>query len=241
MGNFNADEKKDLQAKIVKVCTQTEMGGNSAKAYEFSYAGRGKSSYSFGLLQFDVGGRGEAKQFLKDNGFTDDEIGRLSKNEKIDDLASLNKKLAGISAKVDQFTTDSAAGAAEKIDQVISYVEKRNEKIGKLIKEDKSVQLALADFDNQFNIGGLGSSTPNDKSMLAYLCGMEVNLTGGKIKLGDTISVSDIQNFIDRSTYASKPGTKPGIETRRKALEKALNDLVPKETEPTRVKLYQLP
>jgi hypothetical protein len=234
MANLDEIHKKELQADIIKVSIQTEMGGNSANLYQFSFASLGDSTYSFGALQFDVGARKDARNFLRNNGFTQAEVALLSKKEKMPakDLEKLNKKLAAISSKVDQLTIDSSAKAANKIDLLISYVEKNNKKIAKIIKEDKRVQLALADYDNQFNLGGLKSDAPEINTMLAYLCGNEVNLAGGKIKLRDTISVSDIQNFIDRTTYGSQEKNKAGVETRKKALGRALDKIAPVQTTP---------
>ncbi len=234
MANLNAARKQELQANVVKVCIQTELGGNSSKLYQFSFAGLGDSAYSFGALQFDVGAREDVREFLMSNGFSKAEVDLLSKKKKMPaaDLVALNKKLASISAKVDQLTTDSSATAVNMIDSLISYVEKRNEKVGKIIKEDKGVQLALADYDNQFHLSGLNLNTPKINTMLSYLCGKEVALAGGKIKLGDTISVSDIQNFIDRTTYGSQEKNKRGVETRKKALGRVLDDLAPTKTEP---------
>lgn len=229
MGELTEQDLLDLQAKIGKMLSQTELGGNSTLAYQFSFAEKGDSAYSFGILQFDVGARDDVRKFLKDNGFTDDEIGKLAKSEKIaaKDLAELNKKLRAIAPQVDAFTTNSTRSAATKIDALITYVQKRNAKIGRIIKDETRVQLALLDFDNQFDIGGLSLSDPKPNTMLAYLCGKEVTLTGGKIQLGETITAEDVQIFIDRTTFASQETNKTSVKTRSKSLIKALDDLSP--------------
>ena len=56
----------------------TELGGDTRHLDHFSYAQKGASTYSFGLVQFDVGGNPQARRFLRDNGFTDGDIALLS-------------------------------------------------------------------------------------------------------------------------------------------------------------------
>ena len=53
----------------------TELGGNTRHLDHFSYAQKGASTYSFGLVQFDVGGNPQARRFLR-------EIGRASCRER---------------------------------------------------------------------------------------------------------------------------------------------------------------
>src|SRR6185437_6978464 len=60
---------------------ETELGGNTRNLNRFTYAEKGSSTYTFGLLQFDVGKNGaDVKGFLKENGFGDDDIKKLSQH-----------------------------------------------------------------------------------------------------------------------------------------------------------------
>jgi hypothetical protein len=59
----------------------TENGNNATALNTFSYAGGDKSSYSFGMLQFDVRtDHGGVQDFLRENGFSQQQIQALSQH-----------------------------------------------------------------------------------------------------------------------------------------------------------------
>jgi hypothetical protein len=229
MGSLSENEKSELVLNVATVLGWTELGNNTSYFYQFSLAELGTSSYSFGLQQFDVGARADVRAFLKENGFTDDDIKKLSQHEAMsaDDLKKLNVKLRSISSKVNAFSYKELRTAVDKLDTLITYVEKKNPKIAKLIKQSKRVQLALVDYDNQFHIGGLDLQDPPSNSMLAYLCGEQVSLAGGKLKLGDDVTAASIQNFIDRTTYGSRSANKKAVSSRKANLAQALDKVDP--------------
>ena len=64
--------------QLRKLLYKTETDNQPSNLNEFSYAGGGSSTYSFGLLQFDVGSdHGGVKSFLGEHGFTEDQIRSL--------------------------------------------------------------------------------------------------------------------------------------------------------------------
>ncbi|HEX7813694.1 peptidoglycan-binding domain-containing protein, partial [Dyella sp.] len=84
------------------------------------------------------------------------------------------------------------------------------------------LQLALADYDNQFSISGIGQkSQPN--SMMSYLEGNSVKLPGGELKAGDPITRTDIQNFINATKYGVE--NPDSVASREQRLTAALDKL----------------
>nr|WP_221174274.1 peptidoglycan-binding domain-containing protein [Luteibacter sp. 9135] len=83
------------------------------------------------------------------------------------------------------------------------------------------MQLALADYDNQFTISGIDNAAVPKNSMLAYLEGNPVTLPGGTVQLhGDTITREDIQTFINATRYGVDHPT--SVANRETRLENAL-------------------
>ena len=55
-----------------------------------------------------------------------------------------------------------------------SLLQQNNPAVGNAIAADPALQLALADYDNQFTIGGIDNAVAPKNSMLAYLEGVAV-------------------------------------------------------------------
>lgn len=206
----------------------TENGNNEAALNTFSYAGGEKSSYSFGILQFDVRtDHGGVQDFLRENGFSQQQIQMLSQHGGLSaqELSGLNAQLKAIPQdKIDAFTNEQLDVAAGRVSDVVDRIQQKNPAVGNAIAASPELQLALADYDNQFTISGIdGASTPKN-SMLAYLEGKEVKLSGGTLQLkGDHISREDIQKFIDATKYGVEHPT--SVANRETRLDNALNGM----------------
>ena len=212
--NIDTDE---LKAQLRTVLLYTEHSGNTSSLYRLSYAGAA-SSYSFGLLQFDVAQRTDARTFLSGIGFTNQEIANLSGSSSINaaSLQSMNERLAANSAAVDQFAQSGIDNAVAKLDSLINDLDTRNPDVAQQIRADEALQLALIDYDNQFNISGIGTSSPG--SMLAYLR----NSANGRM------SFEKIAARIDQTVYGQNNPTQ--VTRLRDDLLRALNLLnIPKD------------
>lgn len=186
----------------------TENSSNEAVLTRFSWAGNDNSSYSFGVLQFDVNtNHGNVQGFLADHGFTPKEIKDLSKTGGAltkEQLAPLNAKLEAIPSKdLDSFTNSQLDEAVDRIDALIGSLRQTKPAIADAIASSDELQLALADYDNQFGIDGIGGRAPNN-SMLAYLEGRTVHMPGGTLQLGESITRADVTTFIDATEYTRK-------------------------------------
>ncbi|MGM1044434.1 XVIPCD domain-containing protein [Stenotrophomonas sepilia] len=174
----------------------TELGGNTRHLDHFSYAQKGASTYSFGLVQFDVGGNPQARRFLRDNGFTDGDIALLSQQGglSIQQLAALDAKLQAIpQARMDELTNAKLDSAIERVDQAIAKVRATNPAAADAIAANPELQLAMADYDNQF-----GSMGPQ---FISYLAGNAETLQGGTVQAGNPPTRGDVQNFVDATKY----------------------------------------
>ncbi|PZT37304.1 carboxypeptidase [Stenotrophomonas sepilia] len=174
----------------------TELGGNTRHLDHFSYAQKGASTYSFGLVQFDVGGNLQARRFLRDNGFTDGDIALLSQQGGLStqQLAALDAKLQAIpQARMDELTNAKLDSAIERVDQAIAKVRATNPAAADAIAANPELQLAMADYDNQF-----GSMGPQ---FISYLAGNAETLQGGTVQAGNPPTRGDVQNFVDATKY----------------------------------------
>ncbi|MDW7599518.1 peptidoglycan-binding domain-containing protein [Stenotrophomonas maltophilia] len=174
----------------------TELGGNTRHLDHFSYAQKGASTYSFGLVQFDVGGNPQARRFLRDNGFTDGDIALLSQQGGLStqQLAALDAKLQAIpQARMDELTNAKLDSAIERVDQAIAKVRAINPAAADAIAANPELQLAMADYDNQF-----GSMGPQ---FISYLAGNAEKLQGGTVQAGNPPTRGDVQNFVDATKY----------------------------------------
>lgn len=174
----------------------TELGGNTRHLDHFSYAQEGTSAYSFGLVQFDVGGNPQARRFLRDNGFTNGDIELLSQHGGLStqQLAALDAKLQAIpQANIDQLTNAKLDSAIERVDEAIAKVRATNPAAADAIVANPELQLAMADYDNQF-----GSMGPQ---FISYLAGNAEKLQGGTVQAGDPPSRADVQTFVDATKF----------------------------------------
>lgn len=174
----------------------TELGGNTRHLDHFSYAKEGTSTYSFGLVQFDVGGNPQARRFLRDNGFSNGDIELLSQQGGLStqQLAALDAKLQAIpQANIDQLTNAKLDSAIGRVDEAIAKVRATNPAAADAIVANPELQLAMADYDNQF--GSMGPQFIN------YLAGNAETLQGGTIQAGDPPTRADVQTFVDATKY----------------------------------------
>lgn len=174
----------------------TELGGNRRHLDHFSFAEKGNSTYSFGLVQFDVGRNPQAQRFLRDNGFNNDDIALLSQHGGLNrqQLSALDAKLQAIpQANIDQLTNTKLDSAIDRVGTAIASVRATNPAAADAIVADPQLQLAMADYDNQF-----GSMGPQ---FISYLSGNEVRLQGGTIKAGDPPTRADLQTFVASTKY----------------------------------------
>jgi len=196
----------------------TELGGNTRHLDHFSYAQKGASTYSFGLVQFDVGGNPQARRFLRDNGFTNGDIELLSQQGGLSSqqLAALDAKLQAIpQANIDQLTNAKLDSAIERVDEAIAKVRATNPAAADAIAANPELQLAMADYDNQF--GSMGPQFIN------YLAGNAEKLQGGTIQAGNPPTRGDVQNFVDATKYGiQSPGA---VTSRDERFDRAMTQL----------------
>ncbi len=180
----------------------TELGGNTRHLDHFSYAQKGSSTYSFGLVQFDVGRNPQAQGFLRDNGFSTDDIALLSQQGGLSSqqLSALDAKLQAIpQANIDQLTNTKLDSAIERVGDAITRVRASDPAAADAIAANPELQLAMADYDNQF-----GSMGPQ---FISYLAGNEVTLQGHNIRAGTPPTRADLQTFVESTKYGiESPG-----------------------------------
>lgn len=225
--NFDSYDRSILVGNMGTMFLYTENSGNTSTLYSFSNAG-GQSAWSFGLIQADVGHNGQAQSFLQTIGFNQSQIAELSQQGQISasELASLNQILASHEGAVDQFMAVQMDQKINRLDQLINILKDVNPSAAQSILGDKDLQLRLLDFDNQFNISGLGGSSASQNGMLRYLEGYPVTLGSGavlQLPAGAGLSADDIKNYIGNTTQAIQNPN--DIQRRSSDLDKALNEI----------------
>ena len=225
--NFDGYDRSILVANMGTMFLYTENSGNTSTLYSFSYAG-GQSTWSFGVIQADVGHNGQAQSFLQTIGFNQSQIAELSQQGQISasELANLNQILASHEGAVDQFMAAQMDQKINRLDQLINILKDANPSAAQSILNDKDLQLRLLDFDNQFNISGLGGSAASQNGMLRYLEGYPVTLGSGavlQLPAGAGLSVNDIKNYIGNTTQAIQNPN--DIQRRSSDLDKALKEI----------------
>lgn len=208
------------------VLFSTEINNDQSKLNTFSYAGNGTSSYSFGAMQFDVGtNHAGVQQFLMSNGFSQQQINQLSQQGGLNskELGALNKQLQVIpQEKTDTFVNMQLHYKVDRINLLVVALQTTNASAALTIANNPALQLALADYDNQFtlsNVDNLGK--PN--TMKAFIEGRTVTLLGGEMKIGDPVTRADFQAFINATKYGQE--NPRSVQSRNQRLERALNDL----------------
>ncbi len=202
-GNFSDSEKQVLTQQLRSVLMRTELSGNTSYLYRFSQAG-GQSTYSFGLLQFDLGKNAkaptEAEVFLKNElGFTSSEITALKGSSLPQStLAEFNQRLMNNQDKVDAFTDKALIKDINKLDNLITEVAQTRPDVAQSILDNPRLQLRLLDYQNQFGLSGIdnGRMQP-DGFMMSYLKGNSVKMMGEPIQLpaDSGLNEADLQNF----------------------------------------------
>ncbi|WP_206953767.1 hypothetical protein [Trinickia acidisoli] len=230
--NFGSKYEAVLVSGIRTMFFYTEIAANVEKTTSFSDATLDKSTYSFGVLQFDVGNNSAARTFLASIGFKDDEIKLLSKQGSIPAsvLQGYNDKLKSHESALQDFTDAQIRGYVQKLDSLIDYVKARNPVAADAVLNDPNLQLSLVDYMNQLRLSGMNDKNPPANSMLAYLCGEQVSLAGGKLQIKTAPTVDDIQAFIDDSTFGRRHAK--ADDTRMKAYNLAIYQIA---TSPTSV------
>lgn len=190
--------------ELRSVLYATENGDDPGNLRKFSYAD-GNSSYSFGLLQFDIKqNMGNVQRFLERNGFDHVDVndlwqsGGLSRSR----LDALDAKLRAIpDATLNAFTDAQLQRNVDRIGQLVERLKTANPPIADAIARSKALQLSLADYDNQFGITGIGGHAPAN-GLLAYLEGQPIQRHGETLRLGTTLTRRDVQDYIDGTGYA---------------------------------------
>ncbi len=148
---------KDVMNAII----ENELAGNIDAAYKFSYAGVGKSGYSFGRSQFDVSNNYKAVEFLRKNGFTDSNINRLKNLDP--SINDLNAKLWNIKDKVDKYDELHVKDMCKHVASLD----------GLPLMTVKTF-VHLVDYHNQFNLSRNGKMHEFLKSNKNYILSIEI-------------------------------------------------------------------
>lgn len=197
-----------------------ELGGSASAANHFSWAQKSQSSYSFGVAQFDVGNNSTAQKFLKENGFTNEDIQKLSQHGGLSqaDRNALDAKLEAIpQAKIDALTKQHLDGLIGDVDKAIDEVRKLNPAAADAISKDPKLQLSMADYENQF-----GSIGPQ---MVGFLAGKEEKLQGGTIQAGNPPTRDDVLKFVHNTKYGQDPNNAKAVESRNERFDAAMGKL----------------
>lgn len=200
---------------------ETELGGNTRNLNRFTYAEKGSSTYTFGLLQFDVGKNGAAvKGFLKENGFGDDDIKKLSQHGGLSrtELNALDAKLQAVQQdKIDQFTNKQLDKSIAGVDDVIDRVGRQSPAAAEAISKDFRLQLGIADYENQFG--------PAGPQFVGFLAGKSEKLVGGTVQAGDPPTQEDLQRFINATGYGHDKANAKAVESRAERFGEAMGML----------------
>lgn len=159
---FTNTERTNIWAQLATTFLYTELSGAKEKAYQFSFAGIGKSGYSFGVEQIDLGQESSgqkrnpgADRFLKSVGLTEDEITNLRSGSVANKLSKdfvdgVSAKLAANADKVDAYMADKLDAKVTRLENIINKVQETRPDVAQSIKNSDTVKLAILDYDNQF-------------------------------------------------------------------------------------------
>jgi hypothetical protein len=219
--NFDPAVAAQIISDLEVVLLQTELGGRSELVAKFSYAGPGASTYSFGVLQFDVGNNPSTHPFLSSIGFSSTQIRQLSQRGGLTnaDLAPLNALLQqpASRAALEKFTGVQLRGYIGYLETSLGIIEQSAADTAQLIFTTRELQLRLLDYINQF--GPMSASGP----MVRWLSGQSVSMPGGTVQLQDTLTGQDISAFVMRTQYGvSYPAA---AQSRQQRLATALSTL----------------
>ena len=224
--NFDRDERQALVSDIRTILLHTEHSGRTDTVYRFSLV-PGRSTYSFGVPQFDVGNNTGARNFLLQNGFTPDQVHRLSQHDGIpnDELRQLNEQLQAHEHAIEQYTDQYMESRVDRLNALVNDLRNANPDAATAILNDRELQLAIVDYDNQYVLEGIGSRNAPVEGMLAYLRGQPVHLRGGRIHLqdSDALSVDDLRRFVERTRQGvNHPGE---VRNRQDRFNRAIDSI----------------
>jgi hypothetical protein len=182
------------------VLLHTELGGRTDLTTKFSWAGPGASTYSFGLLQFDVGNNPATHPFLTSIGFAADQIKQLSQKgglsaQQVAALDALLEKPQS-QAALKLFTQHQLQAYITYLERALDAVELRAPATASLIFTTRELQLRLLDYINQFG------PMESNGHMVRWLSGETVNMPGGELHLTAALTGADIVTFILHTQYA---------------------------------------
>ena len=190
------------------VAGRTELG--STPVYQFSYAG-GSSSYSFGLYQYNVGTNSAAAQFLLNAGFTQAQVNQLSQSGGLSaaQVQTMSTQLQTAlqnstnAAALGTLNSNWAAGLVTQLQNALNNIYQTNPSIADQIYQSQSLQLALLDYANQFNLGATGA-------LEQYLAALPSTTQ---------LSLSSITNYImTQTTQGTNPTTRTSQQNRENSL-----------------------
>jgi hypothetical protein len=132
---------------------------------------------------------------------------------------AVGDRLAANAANVDNFTTTTLNSKVDKLDALIQEISGVRLDVATAIRDNRSLQLAILDYDNQFNIGGVDVggrvvTDPSAPSFITFLKGQFSAQPGGSVRLDpDTgLTFFDLSNYVGRTQQAA---TNPGDILRR--------------------------
>jgi hypothetical protein len=243
---FTNTERTNIRAQLATTFLYTELSGVKADAYKFSFAGKGKSGYSFGLAQIDLGQESSgqkrnpgADNFLKSVGLTDDEITKLRSGSAAQELPkeflkSVSPKLAANADKVDAYMADQLDAKVTRLENIINKVQETRPDVAQSIRNSDTVKLAILDYDNQLGVTGAARGE-RDGLLLRFLKGEAViNSKGVEGEIGNAsplapgagVSAEDILNFKKNQTeWGNKNQGKNDIARRENDFQRALQKL----------------
>lgn len=140
----------DIRPLLAKALLQNELDGNLSAAYKFSDPDgvhNGKSGWSFGRSQFDLGVNPLARQCLSDAGFALEEVVGLIKQEVgPSTMRALNARLRHppIMAIIDDYDERQITEIIDHVHQVVTNAG--------LALADIEVFVHLCDYHNQYSI-----------------------------------------------------------------------------------------
>jgi hypothetical protein len=192
-----------LAAQIITdletVLLWTELGGRADLTAKFSWAGPGASTYSFGLLQFDVGNNPATHPFLTSIGFSADQIKELSQHGGLSEaqVAALDDQLGKPASQtaLGQFTSHQLQTYITYLENALDDVQPHAPPIVQQIVDTRELQLRLLDYINQF--GPISKDGP----MARWLSGQSVSMPGGTLQLAGALTGSEIATFILHTQY----------------------------------------
>jgi hypothetical protein len=208
---------KTLIPALNAVVLQTELGGNAGFISRFSLAGS-KSTYSFGLYQYDVGNNAPARNLLATFGFTPAQIIKLSQNGGLaaKELSDYNLQLKAALAiaenaaalrGLDSSWAQSLTSHLGDVLKTVAASGPTGKAIADQVAASTALQVQLLDYSNQFNISLAGQ-------MVAWLEGHFVIMPGGKhqLDLHTALTKELIREFTMSTLYGQQH---PESETTR--------------------------